>query len=131
MKITRRFTRAGHNVYDQFEYTYRSSVLRNPDGSTVFEMHDIEVPKSWSQVATDILTQKYFRKAGVPQFDKEGKPILDENGQQTLGPERSVKQVAHRLAGCWTHWGKEHNYFDTDEDAQAFYDETAYMLMKQ
>src|SRR5690606_1039564 len=66
MKITRRFTKAGQNVYDQFEYTLRSSMLRNPDGSVVFEMHDIEVPKSWSQVATDILAQKYFRKAGVP-----------------------------------------------------------------
>jgi ribonucleoside-diphosphate reductase alpha chain len=131
MKITRRFTKAGQSVYDQFEYTYRSSVLRNTDGSTVFEMHDIEVPKGWSQVATDILTQKYFRKAGVPQVDSEGNPVLDENGQQVLGSERSIRQVAHRLAGCWTHWGKEHKYFDTDDDAQAFYDETAYMLMKQ
>jgi ribonucleoside-diphosphate reductase alpha chain len=131
MKINRRFTRAGHNVYDQFEYALRSSVLRNPDGSVVFEMHDIEVPKFWSQVATDILAQKYFRKAGVPQFDSEGKPILAEDGTQLLGAERSMKQVAHRLAGCWMSWGREHNYFDSDEDAQAFYDETVYMLMKQ
>jgi len=131
MKITRRFTKAGQNVYDQFEYTYRSSTLRNPDGSVVFEMHGIEVPKAWSQVATDILAQKYFRKAGVPQVDANGAPVLDENGQPVLGAERSLRQVVHRLAGCWTHWGKEHGYFDTDEDASAFYDENAYMLMKQ
>ena len=131
MRITRRYTRAGQSVYDQFEYTYRSSVLRNPDGSVVFEMHDIEVPKGWSQVATDILAQKYFRKAGVPQVDRDGRPILDEDGTQIMGPERSARQVVHRLAGCWADWGKRHGYFDGDEDGQAFYDETAYMLMAQ
>lgn len=131
MKITRRFTKAGSNVYDLFEYTLRSSVLRNPDGSVVFDMKDIEVPKAWSQVATDILAQKYFRKAGVPQTDEHDNLILDENGAFVLGPERSIKQVAHRLAGCWMQWGKDHKYFDSDEDASAFYDETAYMLVKQ
>ncbi len=131
MKITRRFTQPGQDVYAQFEYTHRSSVLRNPDGSVVFEMHDIEVPKAWSQVATDILAQKYFRKAGVPQVDPNGKPIVDEKGEPVFGPERSARQVAHRLAGCWRSWGEEHGYFDSTEDAQAFYDETAYMLLKQ
>ncbi len=131
MKITRRFTQAGRSVYDQFEYTSRSSVLRNPDGSVVFEMQDIEVPKSWSQVATDILTQKYFRKAGVPQTDADGQPVLDENGAPVLGPERSVRQVVNRLAGCWMQWGKDHGYFESDDDAAAFYDEVAYMLLKQ
>ncbi len=131
MKITRRFTQAGHNVYDMFEYTHRSSVLRNPDGSVVFEMHDIEVPVSWSQVATDILAQKYFRKAGVPQVDASGNPVLDASGNQVLGPERSVRQVAHRLAGCWAAWGREHSYFDSEDDAAAFYDENVYMLLKQ
>ncbi len=131
MKITRRFTKAGRSVYDQFDYTYRSSVLRNTDGSVVFEMHDIEVPKAWSQVATDILAQKYFRKAGVPQVDREGNPVLNERGEQILGSERSVRQVAHRLAGCWTYWGKTHGYFSSDDDSQAFYDEIAYMLLAQ
>ncbi|MBK8910526.1 MAG: adenosylcobalamin-dependent ribonucleoside-diphosphate reductase [Chlorobi bacterium] len=131
MKIIRRFTQAGQNVYDLFEYTLRSSVLRNPDGSVVFEMHDIEVPKGWSQVATDIMAQKYFRKAGVPQLDAEGNPQTDESGNPVAGGERSAKQVVHRLAGCWTQWGKDHGYFDTEEDAQAFYDENAYILLAQ
>jgi len=131
MKIFRRFTRAGVSIFDQFEYTLRSSTLRNPDGSVVFQMDNIEVPKHWSQVATDILAQKYFRKAGVPQFDAQGQPVLDEQGNHVLGAERSIKQVVHRLAGCWRWWGETHHYFDSPDDAQAFYDETAYMLMKQ
>ncbi len=131
MKIQRRFTQAGVNVYDQFEYTYRASTLRNTDGSVVFQMSDIEVPKQWSQVATDILAQKYFRKAGVPEVDADGKPVLDENGKQKTGTERSVKQVVHRLAGCWRFWGEQYGYFDSADDAQAFYDESAYMLLRQ
>lgn len=131
MKIQRRFTQAGVNVYDQFEYTHRASTLRNTDGSVVFQMTDIEVPKQWSQVATDILAQKYFRKAGVPQVDTDGKPMLDENGKQITGAERSVKQVVHRLAGCWRFWGEQYGYFDSADDAQAFYDESAYMLLRQ
>ncbi|GIV54844.1 MAG: transcriptional regulator [Candidatus Kapaibacterium sp.] len=131
MKIQRRFTRAGVSPYDMFEYTTRSSVLRNPDGSVVFEMNGIEVPVHWSQVATDILAQKYFRKAGVPQYDADGKPIVDADGNPVYGSERSVKQVVHRLAGCWTDWGKRYGYFDSEEDATAFYDELAYMLLAQ
>lgn len=131
MKIQRRFTQACVNVYDQFEYTHRASTLRNTDGSVVFQMTDIEVPKQWSQVATDILAQKYFRKAGVPQVDTDGKPMLDENGKQITGAERSVKQVVHRLAGCWRFWGEQYGYFDSADDAQAFYDESAYMLLRQ
>lgn len=131
MKIQRRFTRAGVSPYDMFEYTRRSSVLRNPDGSVVFEMHDIEVPAHWSQVATDILAQKYFRKAGVPQYSDDGQVLLDAEGKPVLGSERSIKQVVHRLAGCWTDWGKRYGYFDSDDDAQAFYDELVYMLLAQ
>ena len=74
MHIARRFTTAGSSAYEQFSYTRRSSILRNPDGSVVFQMDDIEVPKQWSQVATDILAQKYFRKAGVPQVNDQGEP---------------------------------------------------------
>ena len=131
MQILRRFTSAATSPYDQFEYVRRSSILRNPDGSTVFQMDDIEVPKQWSQVATDILAQKYFRKAGVPQQKVDGTPMTDENGEPVLGPERSVRQVVHRLAGCWRWWGEQYGYFDTAEDAQAFYDEVAYMLLNQ
>ena len=131
MKISRRFTTKGRNVYEMFEYTRRSSVLRNPDGSKVFEMNNVEVPKEWSQVAADILAQKYFRKTGVPQLDDKGKPTLDEKGQPVTGSEHSVRQVVHRLVGCWKEWGEKHDYFDTKEDAKAFYDEVAYMLLAQ
>src|SRR2546423_3808233 len=131
MKVSRRFTQKGISPYDQFEYTLRSSVLRNPDGKPVFEMHDIEVPSKWSQVATDILAQKYFRKAGVPQRDGNGNLLIGEDGKPVLGAERSIKDVAHRLAGCWRSWGEDHGYFDTKADAQAYYDEMVFMIMKQ
>jgi ribonucleoside-diphosphate reductase alpha chain len=131
MQITRRFSTAGVSSFDQFQYTKRASVLRNPDGKPIFEMQDIEVPKHWSQVATDILAQKYFRRAGVPQTDTFGTPLRDKKGEVILGPERSIKQVAHRLAGCWRAWGEEHGYFTTREDAQAFYDEICFMILRQ
>ncbi|MBN1929283.1 MAG: vitamin B12-dependent ribonucleotide reductase [Chlorobiaceae bacterium] len=131
MKIARLFTSPGENVYDRFDYTLRTSVLRNTDGSKVFEMNDVEVPVSWSQVAADILAQKYFRKTGVPQRDAEGNLMIGADGQPVTGSEHSIKQVAHRMVGCWQDWGKRHNYFDSDEDAQAFYDEVVYMLLAQ
>jgi len=131
MKIERRFTTAGKDVYSQFTYQLRTSRINNVDGSVVFEMKDAEIPSEWSQLATDIMVSKYFRKAGVPQVDAAGKPIVGENGKVKTGPERSVKQVVHRLAGCWTKWGSDYGYFETAEDAQAFYDELAYMLLSQ
>ncbi|MAG72900.1 ribonucleoside-diphosphate reductase, adenosylcobalamin-dependent [archaeon] len=114
-------------------YTYekRISAIKNPDGSTVFEMNDVEVPNSWSQVATDILAQKYFRKAGVPLRNQEGDLLLDENGKVITGSESSIKQVAHRIAGCWRHWGEKFGYFRTAEDAQVFYEEMLYMIIGQ
>ncbi len=131
MKIYRRFTRDGISPFDMFTYTRRTSVLRNPDGSTVFQMDNVEVPSQWSQMSTDILAQKYFRKTGVPQFDENGKPVMDENGKQKLGSENTVRQVAHRLAGAWRHWGEENGYFDTERDARIYYDEMCYMLLNQ
>ena len=86
LAFTRHFTREGVSPYDQFEYDLRTSVIRNPGGDVVFEMNNVEVPKAWSQIATDILAQKYFRKAGVPQADG------------STGRETSVKQVVHRVA---------------------------------
>lgn len=131
MKFTRKFTKDNVSPYEMFTFRKISSVLRNPDGSVVFEMNDIEVPQHWSQMATDILAQKYFRKTGVPQQDENGKDLKDENGNAILGPEKSIRQVVHRLAGAWRHWGEKFRYFDTLQDAQVFYDETVYMLMKQ
>ncbi|TVQ59009.1 MAG: adenosylcobalamin-dependent ribonucleoside-diphosphate reductase [Phycisphaerales bacterium] len=131
MKITRKFTTPSASPFSSVEWVKRSSKISNPDGSVVFQMDDAEVPSTWSQLATDIMVSKYFRKAGVPQVDAQGEPILDEDGKPVMGPERSARQVIHRLAGCWRHWGEEHGYFDTAEDAQAFYDELAWMLVHQ
>ncbi len=131
MKITRRFTKTGQDVFAGVEYEQRTSRITNPDGSVVFEMNDAEIPKAWSQLATDIMVSKYFRKAGVPQTDAQGKPLRDAQGNVVTGPERSARQVIHRLAGCWRDWGERHRYFDSPEDAQAFYDELAYMLLRQ
>jgi ribonucleoside-diphosphate reductase alpha chain len=136
MKITRKFTTQGQDAFASTKWTKRASRIANPDGTVVFEMADAEVPESWSQLATDIMVSKYFRKAGVPQ---DGGPNGIAGHSYTgpkgagaeMGPESSAKQVIHRLAGCWRHWGETHNYFDTTEDAQAFYDELVYMLVHQ
>jgi ribonucleoside-diphosphate reductase alpha chain len=130
MKINRKFTTSSKDPFASVEWVKRSSKISNPDGSVVFQMDDAEVPSTWSQLATDIMVSKYFRKAGVPQVEADGKPIL-KDGKPVLGPERSARQVIHRLAGCWRHWGESHGYFDTAGDAQAFYDELAYMLVHQ
>jgi len=119
LKFDRFYTTEGKSAFDLFEYDLRSSVIRNPKGDAVFEMHNVEVPKDWSQVATDILAQKYFRKAGVPQPDG------------SLGGERSIKQVAHRLADCWKSWGEKYGYFASAKDATVFYDELVYSLLDQ
>jgi len=119
LRFQRKFTKEDINVFDQFEYDYRTSVIRNPSGEIVFEMNNVEVPKQWSQIATDILAQKYFRKAGVPQQDG------------SLGRETSVKQVAHRMANCWRVWGERYGYFESFDDAQIFYEELVYSILNQ
>ncbi|MBY0311743.1 MAG: adenosylcobalamin-dependent ribonucleoside-diphosphate reductase [Phycisphaerales bacterium] len=121
MKITRKFTVSGQDPFATVKWTKRSSKISNPDGSIVFQMDDAEVPETWSQLATDIMVSKYFRKAGVPLEGEPGK----------TGPEKSARQVIHRLAGCWRHWGEKHHYFDTPNDAKAFYDELVFMLVHQ
>ena len=119
LRFQRRYTRDDVNVFDQFEYDYRTSVIRNPTGEVVFEMNNVEVPRQWSQIATDILAQKYFRKAGVPQPDG------------SLGRETSAKQVAHRMANCWKVWGERYDYFASEKDAQIFYEELVYSILNQ
>jgi ribonucleoside-diphosphate reductase alpha chain len=139
MKVSRRFTQAKQSPYESIEFAKRSSVIRNPDGSTVFEMHDIDVPAQWSQVAVDILAQKYFRKAGVPEktahVAEQDIPEWLQGSAYAEGTpfigEHDSRQVFHRLAGCWTYWGFKYKYFDSEEDAQAFYDELCYMLARQ
>ena len=119
LEFSRRFTKDNVSPFDQFDYDYRDSVIKNPNGEKVFEMTNVEVPKQWSQIATDILAQKYFRKAGVPQADG------------SLGRETSVKQVAHRMANCWRVWGERYGYFATTNDAQIFYEELVYSILNQ
>ena len=131
LRIPRVFTTAGQDPYDTIEWANRTSRITNPDGSVVFEMKDAEIPASWSQVAADIMISKYFRKAGVPQYDAEGNPILNADGTPVTGPEQSAKQVIDRLAGTWRWWGEQYDYFASDEDAQAFEDELKYMLVHQ
>ena len=119
MKVQRRFTRTGESPYQGISFEKRVSEIRNPDGKVIFRQENVQVPSFWSQIATDILAQKYFRKTGVPrQIDKSG-------------GESDARQVFHRLAFTWTDWGKRYGYFDSDEDSQSFYDELCHMLARQ
>jgi len=147
MRVERFFTVDGRSPYDEIEFRGATSEIRNPDGSLVFQMNNVEVPADWSQVACDILAQKYFRKAGVPAHLKR----VEENNvpswlwrsipdQAALGklPEKerivgelSAKQVFDRLAGTWTYWGWKGGYFDSEQDARAYFDEMRFMLARQ
>ncbi|UPJ39536.1 vitamin B12-dependent ribonucleotide reductase [Bradyrhizobium sp. 40] len=147
MRIERRHTTSGQSPYAGIDFRLTTSEIRNPDGSVVFKLENVEVPTAWSQVASDVLAQKYFRKAGVaarlkkveeesvPSFlwrsvpDTEALALLPE--KERYVSELSAKQVFDRLAGCWTYWGWKGNYFSSDEDAQTFYDELRYMLTMQ
>ena len=139
MKIERRFTSPNEDAYSSIEFTTTTSEIRNPDGTIVFHLADLEVPAEWSQVASDVLAQKYFRKAGVPSSTKtvkeSGMPSFLRRhvptDDATFGGERSAKQVFDRLAGAWAYWGWKGGYFSTEEDASAYFDEMRYMLATQ
>src|SRR3989344_2345051 len=126
MKIERRFTKNLKSGFDNVEFVQRTSELKTTDGSLLYACDHVTVPSFWSQIATDILAQKYFRKAGLKNAPKKT-PYSSPN---TDG-ENDVRQVVHRMAGCWTHWGETHGYFDSKKDAQNFYDEIASMLVHQ
>lgn len=147
MRIERRYTAKGTSPYSIIEFRTANSHIRNPDGSVVFELNAYEVPAGWSQVAADILAQKYFRKAGIPTRLKRvqetdvpswlWRSVADEDAlaavskaERTRG-ERDAREVFDRLAGTWTYWGWKGGYFDTTEDASAFFDELRYMLAAQ
>ncbi len=147
MRIERRFTTEGQSAYAGIEFRLTTSEIRNPDGSVVFHADNVEVPTAWSQVAADVLAQKYFRKAGVParlkKVEEETVPswlwrsVADEAAlaelpekERSVG-EHSAKQVFERLAGTWTYWGWKGRYFDSEADARAFFDEHCYMLAMQ
>src|SRR5262245_27785225 len=139
MHITRRYTVEGQDPFAGFKFVPRTSRIVNPNGSVVFEMTDILAPEGWSQVAVDILAQKYFRKAGVPlktEFVPEpGVPDwLRRSVPATAAPtgsETDARHVFRRLAGCWTYWGWKGNYFSSETDARSFFDETCHMLAAQ
>ncbi|PIE22466.1 MAG: ribonucleoside-diphosphate reductase, adenosylcobalamin-dependent [Planctomycetota bacterium] len=148
MKVERLFTKKKDGPYAGIRFVERNSEIRNPDGSMVFQHKGLRVPEDWSQVATDILAQKYFRKASVPQvegldearwsYEKPksqgnliGRVLEDSDGAAKLGGEHDARQVFHRLAGTWTYWGDKFGYFDGREDAKSFYDELSYMLASQ
>src|ERR1700677_3534552 len=147
MHIARHLTKDTELPYASIAFNLTKSEIRNPDGSVVFLLEGIEVPAGWSQVAADVLAQKYFRKAGVParlkRVEENGVPsflwrsVPDEaaleplpKAERSIG-ETSAKQVFDRLAGAWTYWGWKGGYFDNEEDARAFYDEVRFMLARQ
>ena len=147
MRIERRFTAEGESPYSDISFRTTASEIRNPDGSVVFSATDIVVPDNWSQVACDILAQKYFRKAGVPtkltavpeddvpEFlwrrvgDTKALGVMPED--ERYGGETDARQVFERMAGTWAYWGWKGGYFDGEEDARAYYDETCFMLARQ
>jgi ribonucleoside-diphosphate reductase alpha chain len=131
LTIHRLFTTPGSDPVEEVKWERRASRIQNPDGSVVFAMEGVEVPAAWSQMATDIMVSKYFRRAGIPQADERGNLLRDVDGAIVTGPERSVKQVIRRMAGCWRHWGQQYGYFETAQDAQAFEDELSFMLLHQ
>ncbi len=147
MKIERKFTTEKSGAYGDIAFTTTASEIRNPDGKIVFRNEAVEVPEGWSQVASDVLAQKYFRKAGVPSAVKKVKEkgvpeflwrsVPDEEALAQLpeearfGGESSAKQVFDRLAGAWCYWGWKGGYFTTEADAQAYYDEMRFMLAEQ
>jgi len=140
MKITRRYTTEGRDPFASFLFVPRSSRITNLDGSVVFEMKNVFVPEGWSQVAVDILAQKYFRRAGLPRQSQKvpepGVPEWLQRSQPVPGDpcdahETDSRQVFHRLAGCWTYWGWKGGYFSSEADARAYYDEMCYILAAQ
>ena len=148
MRITRHFTSEGKSPYEGIPFHAVTSEIRNPDGSIVFRHEAMEVPEGWSQVASDVLAQKYFRRAGLPVYlkaveENDGPSFLWRHaadqaaldalpaGTKKICGEVSAKQVFHRLAGTWAYWGWKGGYFDGEADARAFYDEMCFMLATQ
>jgi len=147
MRVDRRFTTSNKDAYEGIEFRKATSEIRNPDGSIVFRLADIDVPAKWSQVASDIIAQKYFRKAGVASVLKkveendvpswlwrsvpDDKALAKLPEDERFGPETDARQVFDRLAGTWTYWGWKGNYFSSEEDARTFYDELRHMLATQ
>jgi ribonucleoside-diphosphate reductase alpha chain len=141
VKIERHYTKKGYSPYADIKFVQRDSKITKPDGTVVFEMKGLTAPENWSQNAVDVLAQKYFRKAGVPDQTRallapeEGVPDWLQRRVPTdttaFGGETSASQVFWRMAGAWTYWGWKAGYFDEEDDAEAFFDEMRYMLAAQ
>jgi ribonucleoside-diphosphate reductase alpha chain len=147
MKFKRHFTKKENDAYAGLEFKTTTSEIKNPDGTIVFSAPNIEVPGNYSQVAADIIAQKYFRKAGIPIYLKKVKeenipswlyrsePDLEKlsniSEEKRFVGEESAKQVFDRLAGTWTYWGWKGKYFTTEEDAKIYFDEMRFMLAAQ
>jgi ribonucleotide reductase alpha subunit len=131
IRVTRLFTKKGHDPLESFTFVKRPSKIAAADGTIISSMSEVEVPDTWDQTAVDILVSKYLRKAGVPQYDKDGNPLTDDARSQILGPERSLRQVIARLTNAWTIWGQRGRYFATEDDLLAYRDEMGYMLCAQ
>lgn len=130
MKFKRIFTRKGKGPYSGIKFEKRVSEIRHLDGSGTNTV-EVVVPQDWSQVATDIIAQKYFRKTGVPQLNERGEIIRDDKNNPILGGETDARQVFGRMAQCWRDWGEKYKYFDSGEDAQTFQEELEFMLANQ
>ncbi len=147
MRIERKFTEANKDAYAAVAFTTTTSEIRNPDGTVVFRLDEMEVPEAWSQVASDVIAQKYFRKAGIParlkRVKEKGVPeflwrsVADEKAlaglpeDERYGGETSARQVFDRLAGAWAYWGWKGGYFTAEADARAYFDEMRVMLATQ
>jgi len=147
MRVARRFTTEGKSPYDGIPFKPVASEIRNPDGSVVFAQEQITVPEAWSQVACDILAQKYFRRAGVPArlvpLAENDVPdflwrktaavaeLKDLPEAERSGGETDARQVFDRMAGTWAYWGWKAGFFDSDLDARAYFDEMRHMLATQ
>src|SRR5271154_4841062 len=147
MRIERHYTQPGVSPYELVAFATTKSEIRNPDGSVVFALEGVEVPAAWSQVAADVLAQKYFRKAGVParlkRIEEEGVPsflwrsVADETAlgalpkNERFGSEASARQVFDRLAGAWAYWGWKAGLFAGEDDGRAYFDEMRLMLARQ
>src|SRR5260370_33038156 len=133
MLISRRYTVEGSDPFASAIFIKRTSRIINPDGSVVFELKDLLAPEAWSQVAVDILAQKYFRRAGVPtRSERVGEPGIPEwlqrsrpaAGDPCTGQETDARQLFRRLPGCRPHWAGKGGYFPRAAVAHALYEGT-------
>ncbi|MEC7788248.1 MAG: adenosylcobalamin-dependent ribonucleoside-diphosphate reductase [Chloroflexota bacterium] len=139
MHIKRRFTKAGQSPYQGVNFVKKDSKITEFDGTVVFEANDILIPESFSQVATDVMAQKYFRRAGVPEesvpVPEEGVPEWAQRRVPAEGTnfrgEVDAREAFDRLGLTWAYWGLKNGYFDDEENALAFADEVRHMMARQ